>query len=240
MPEDGSHQTFPQPRTTQKPNMKNIYLIRHAQSAANALPAHGGSVQFRNAEIPLTPLGEAQAAALAQWLQKHAPPPDAIFVSPYLRTQQTARPFLEKNGLKAAVLHDLHEFNYLAFDNVAGKKFMALNRLAEAYWQRGDADYRDGADCDSFTTFYQRVMGIRAHFRTLPDGNYIAFSHGLWIGMLLWQLVGRSGNNMAHFRAFEQQVRPRNTETYLLRSDGQTESIAKVRSTREDDHAEAM
>ena len=45
---------------------------------------------------------------------------------------------------------------------------------------------------------------------------------------------------MAHFRAFEQQVRPRNTETYLLRSDGQTESIAKVRSTREDDHAEAM
>lgn len=215
--------------------MKNIYLIRHAQSASNALPAHGGTVQYQNADIPLTPHGEAQAAALAQWLQTHVPPPDGVFVSPYLRTQQTAQPYLKQSGLTATELHDLHEFNYLAFANIVGKNFMALYRLAEAYWQRDDADYRDGADCDSFAAFTQRVANIRAHFRKLPAGNYLAYGHGLWIGMLLWQLIGRSGGSMSHFRTFEQQVRPRNTEAYLLRIDGETESISKVRRTHEDD-----
>ena len=43
--------------------MKNIYLIRHAQSAANAMPSHGGLVSYRNAEIPITELGQPRPQA---------------------------------------------------------------------------------------------------------------------------------------------------------------------------------
>ena len=149
--------------------MKNIYLIRHAQSAANAMPSHGGLVTYRNADIPITELGQTQAASLAQWLREHTPQPDAVFVSPYLRTQQTARPYLEQSSLKAEVLHDLHEFNYLSFANIDGQNFTRLKQLSEAYWQRNDPDYRDGEDCDSFASFYRRIADTRA-VRLTPGG----------------------------------------------------------------------
>ncbi|MDD2183627.1 histidine phosphatase family protein [Kingella sp. SNUBH-2017] len=221
--------------------MKNIYLIRHAQSAANAMPSHGGLVSYRNAEIPITELGQTQAASLAQWLREHTPQPDAVFVSPYLRTQQTARPYLEQSSLKAEVLHDLHEFNYLSFAHIDGQNFTRLKQLSEAYWQRNDPDYRDGEDCDSFASFYRRIADTRAHFRRLPDGNYTVFGHGFWIGLLLWQLIGRNhGIDMHHFRTFELQVRPRNTEVFLLRiDDTDSETITKIRRLHDQEHLEA-
>ncbi|MGF6148293.1 bifunctional RNase H/acid phosphatase [Kingella potus] len=210
--------------------MKNIYLIRHAQSEANAMPAHGGTVNRRNADIPITALGQTQAGNLARWLAEHTPAPDAVFVSPYLRTHQTAAPFLEQGRLKAEVLHDLHEFNYLSYANIEGKTFAQLRGLSEDYWQRNDPDYRDGGDCDSFASFYRRISDTREYFRRLPEGSYTVFGHGFWIGLLLWQLIRRdNGIDMRRFRTFELQVRPRNTEVFLLRSDKDGETITKVR-----------
>lgn len=208
--------------------MKNIYLIRHAQSAANAMA--GQTVQWRNDEIPITALGETQAQHLAQWLAANVPPPDAVFTSPYLRTQQTAAPFLRSGSLKSQILPDLHEFNYLSYEHIHGKNSAELSALAEAYWQRNDADYRDGADCDSFASFFGQINAVRDYFRTLPDGNYVVFGHGFWIGILLWQLIGRGGGcQMAAFRSFEPHVRPRNTEVFLWQLGDAAESIVKVR-----------
>lgn len=64
----------------------------------------------------------------------------------------------------------------------------------------------------------------------------MVFGHGFWIGVLLWQLIGRfSGSpDMQKFREFELLVRPKNTDVYLWQIDGAVESIAKVRNTDAD------
>ena len=75
----------------------------------------------------------------------------------------------------------------------------------------------------------------------MPDGNYTVFGHGFWIGLLLWQLIGRNhGIDMHHFRTFELQVRPRNTEVFLLRiDDTDSETITKIRRLHDQEHLEA-
>jgi broad specificity phosphatase PhoE len=64
--------------------MKEIWLIRHAESAANA-----GAVTSSPETIPLTEKGLQQARRVAAWFDKQ---PDIIAVSRYMRTQQTATP----------------------------------------------------------------------------------------------------------------------------------------------------
>jgi len=60
-----------------------IYLVRHGQSQANA-----GGMTLENALVPLTPLGELQARAIAPLL-----PPTAVTIwsSPFKRTGAVLR-----------------------------------------------------------------------------------------------------------------------------------------------------
>ncbi|WP_274572416.1 histidine phosphatase family protein [Neisseria leonii] len=217
--------------------MKKIYLIRHAQSAANA-GKDSDTVSRANADIPITGLGREQAVQLSAWLIEHVDNVQEIFVSPYLRTRQTAEPYVQAMHMQPTVLPDLHEFNYLSFAHICGKTFQDVKMQSERYWARNDVDFRDGADCDSFASFFNQIGHIRRCFAAKGDGVYVVFGHGFWIGVLLWQLLGRySGSlDMQKFREFELLVRPKNTDVYLWQIDDKTESIAKVRNT--DDNRE--
>jgi broad specificity phosphatase PhoE len=68
--------------------MAEVWFIRHGQSIANA-----GQVTEGTASVPLTALGHQQALAVSTLITTA---PDLIVVTPYLRTQQTAVPTLEK------------------------------------------------------------------------------------------------------------------------------------------------
>ncbi|BAL86856.1 putative phosphoglycerate mutase [Actinoplanes missouriensis 431] len=85
-----------------------LILVRHGQSLANvAFPAADAEdlleteISGRDAEVPLTPAGEEQAAALGQWLaalpEEHRP--QVVITSPYLRARETWRIAAEKSGL---------------------------------------------------------------------------------------------------------------------------------------------
>lgn len=66
--------------------MKKIYLIRHAQSEANAAKA-----VRPNHQINITETGLSQAYKLAEWLTANIDEPITdIFVSAYIRTHPTA------------------------------------------------------------------------------------------------------------------------------------------------------
>ena len=187
----------------------------------------GNGYGFNNGQPMRPQTGQAPVNAP---VAANVPPPDAVFTSPYLRTQQTAAPFLQLGSLKNQILPNLHEFNYLSYEHIHGKNSAELSALAEAYWQRNDADYRDGADCDSFASFFGQINAMRDYFHRQPAGNYVVFGHGFWIGVLLWQLIGRGGGcHMAAFRSFEPHVRPRNTEVFLWQLGDAAESIVKVR-----------
>ena len=77
---------------------RTLLLIRHGESSANvaATAAEAGGaetidVKARDADVPLSPLGEQQAAALRARLQDALPGDALIFSSPYRRALQTAR-----------------------------------------------------------------------------------------------------------------------------------------------------
>ncbi len=63
----------------------------------------------------------------------------------------------------------------------------------------------------------------------------MVFGHGMWIGMLIWQLLHQDSEQVldkATFATFELTIRPDNYDVYLLTIDGTTESIAKLRDNR--------
>lgn len=63
-------------------NSIELLLLRHAE----ALPPEPGQ---RDIERPLSSLGLAQAAAIADWLAERGLAPDRVLCSPALRTRQT-------------------------------------------------------------------------------------------------------------------------------------------------------
>ncbi len=74
-----------------------LFLIRHAESAGNlareaalASGAHVIDIATRDCDVPLSALGERQAAALGEWCARNVQPIDAVLASPYVRAQETA------------------------------------------------------------------------------------------------------------------------------------------------------
>ncbi|MFP6678319.1 MAG: histidine phosphatase family protein [Pirellulaceae bacterium] len=82
--------------------LMELFLIRHAQSANNALP------ETERVEDPgLTDLGVEQARCLAEWLPTLGL--TQLITSPFRRTLLTAKAISKSTGLTPSVRVDLHE-----------------------------------------------------------------------------------------------------------------------------------
>ena len=198
--------------------MKTLYLIRHAQSEANA-----GGISKPERDIALSPLGREQAQALVARL----PRSNHVYVSELRRTHETAAPYCRAHGITPQVLPQLNEFSCLAFDRIRGMDGTARRPLADAYWQRADPLECTGAGADSFAAFNQRLSAFLAHYPQLEDGSLL-FGHGIWIGLLAWRLLGFSvetAADMAAFRRFQTGLPMPNTAAWQLQGD----SIASLR-----------
>ena len=90
---------------------ERLWIVRHGQSAGNvasdAAEAAGLAVidvQVRDVDVPLSELGEHQAAALGHWFSafpEHERP-EIILVSPYVRARQTATAICKAGGVTEA------------------------------------------------------------------------------------------------------------------------------------------
>lgn len=190
--------------------MKSFYFIRHGQSLANT-----GAVSMHDAEIPLTDLGLQQAQDLkAKWSVQ----PSKIYCSELKRTQQTAGVFADAFQLVPEVLTELNEFRCLDFKTVEGMQGAERGILAQKYWQDADLTYRDGLDSDSFQDFLDRVDAFLGRISEFQDQS-LFFGHGIWIGLLAWQLMGcKTENNldMRKFRQYQTALPMFNTVVYKL------------------------
>ncbi|MCC2308208.1 histidine phosphatase family protein [Cellulomonas chengniuliangii] len=92
-----------------------LLLVRHGESQANlaaataeAAGAEAIDVPARDADVLLSDLGAAQAAALGVWLGRlpEHQRPESVWCSPYARARQTARIALENAGLSLPVRVD--------------------------------------------------------------------------------------------------------------------------------------
>ncbi|MGX6607807.1 histidine phosphatase family protein [Micromonosporaceae bacterium Da 78-11] len=88
--------------------VRSLILVRHGQSLSNvAFPAADAeglleaAISGRDAEVPLTETGQAQAAAVGTWLAELPSDelPEVVITSPYLRAQETWRIAAESSGL---------------------------------------------------------------------------------------------------------------------------------------------
>ncbi len=117
--------------------MFQLLLIRHAQSANNALPE-----SQRVSDPGLTSLGHAQALALSDWLCIYRP--TELMCSGFRRALDTTRPIAEKLGLQPKVRFDLFEQGGCYAGYLPGKKAsatgMGSNEIRKCYgdWQIDD------------------------------------------------------------------------------------------------------
>jgi broad specificity phosphatase PhoE len=146
------------------------WLIRHGQSATNAgLPTAGQD------DVPLTELGLEQAAAVARRVDR---PPDLLIVSPFLRARATAAPILARWPATRCESWPIQELTYLSPDRCRGTTAALRRPMIDAYWQRCDPDYVDGADSESFRGFLGRLRDFHERLLGLDGGYVVAVGHG--------------------------------------------------------------
>lgn len=196
--------------------MINIYLVRHGQSEANA----GGPIK-PNAEIQLTDLGRQQAQEVCQWLTSTLKDDIcSIGISRFIRTLQTAEPLIKQTKIQPTIIEGLHEFDYLDINKMQSTMPMSERiRAATEFWQTFEPTQKDGKDTESFANFSERVRNVLSYFYTLQSGNHVVYTHGIWISMLIWQLLNQPIDSqiaMQNFRKFETAIRARNCEAFLL------------------------
>jgi alpha-ribazole phosphatase len=190
--------------------MKTITFVRHGQSVANA-----GGVTMAHDAIPLTPLGQRQAAALANVLAQR---PEKILVSPYLRAQQTAQPLCDKLGLQPELHPLMHEFSTLDSARMAGLTGAQRWPHVQAYWHAADPSLRTGENAETFEEFNARVAQFQGELPQLPHGT-LCFGHGMWFALLIWRLLGfgtADSQGMSAFRRFQQGLPMPNCAVYHL------------------------
>jgi broad specificity phosphatase PhoE len=178
--------------------MPIVWLIRHAESEANAgLPTSGP------ADIPLTRRGVRQAKYVADRLEEA---PALIVASPYLRTQQTAQPTIERFPTVESQVWPVQEFTYISPDRCYNTTVKDRRPMVEAYWDRADPAYVDGEGAESFCALIDRVGNLAGRLRAYGDELIVIFTHGQFIRALVWTLLtgstAHAAESMRQFRPF--------------------------------------
>jgi broad specificity phosphatase PhoE len=128
-----------------------LFLVRHGQSAGNlaADDAHRTgadrlTLEIRDMDVELSPLGEEQARATANWAQAAHLTDPLVFCSPYRRAEQTARLALDSMPIRLD-------------ERLREREFGVLDRLT----RRGvEAIYPEQAAARAFLgKFYHRPPG---------------------------------------------------------------------------------
>lgn len=166
--------------------MKTVYIIRHAESISNI----GERTDSHNT-IPLSEKGKEQARELAETIDLN---PDLVVVSPFLRTQETALPFLEKYKHVPVETWNVEEFTYLDPKVCNGTTREDRLPLVTAYWDRLDIHYRDSDESESFFMFISRIQEFIESLRKREEKSIVVFSHGAFIQNLL-SLKKYNGNS---------------------------------------------
>ncbi len=189
--------------------MRAIF-IRHGQSTGNAgIPTHDLSL------LKLTELGWSQAREVAaSWTVT----PSMIVTSPYLRTQQTAVPTIERFLSVPVEVWPIQEFTYLQPDRWNGTLSTERMPHIEKYWASCDPDYCDGPGAESFAMLRRRAEGALERLSGLAEDALVyVFSHGQFIQAVRSLVVNREKDDRETMRDFWQRGKPAIANGEVLR-----------------------
>jgi broad specificity phosphatase PhoE len=158
--------------------MQHLWLIRHAESLSNA-----GEPTDAPDTIGLSALGVIQAKKLAEIFPAA---PDLIVTTKYDRTGLSAAPLRQRFPDVATEVWPIYEFTYLAPARYSGSTEDQRRPAAQAYWDRNDPDYIDGAGAESFRDFITRIRTLRESARRAGKDFISVFTHGFVIKAIVW------------------------------------------------------
>jgi len=173
---------FEQRRYVPPPDSVEVVLVRHGASEA-ALPGKSFPLIDGQGDPALSEVGRAQAESVAEELADERF--SGAFVSNLRRTQETARPLVEKLGLEPRVLPDLRE---VFLGELEGGEYRVKvaegDPLVAEIARREHWDVIPGAE--SSEEFEGRLRGaIEEIAGAVPAGTVaVAFAHGAVIGQL--------------------------------------------------------
>jgi broad specificity phosphatase PhoE len=164
--------------------MKEVWFIRHAESEANA-----GFSSSDPMSIPLTERGYKQADEVSKVISKA---PSLIVVSPYIRTQQTARPTIARFPKTECEEWNIQEFTFLSPELCKETNSSQRRPMVDEYWKRYDPFYLHGKDAESFADFLNRVHNTYQRVEAIDKDFVLIFGHGQFIRMLLLSMLVKS------------------------------------------------
>lgn len=176
-------------------------FIRHGQSTGNAgIPCSDLS------SIALTELGRRQAREVADsW----AEPPSLIVTSPYLRTQQTAAPTIERLPDVPVETWPIQEFTYLEPSRWNGTRSEERMPHIVRYWQEADTAFCDGEGAESFADLLGRAQAALERLQSLsPESLVYVFSHGQFIQAVRSLVIDTDLSDREKMRKFWIQGEP--------------------------------
>jgi len=178
---------------------KNVWLIRHAESEANA-----GLVTSRPDTIPLTRKGGRQALHLADSFTR---PPTLIVTSPYSRTEQSAGPTIRRFPAARREQWQVQEFTYLSPARYRDTTIADRRPFVEAYWSRCDPHYVDGEGAESFADFIRRAEQAIEELWSCQSDFVAVFGHGLFLRAMIWLMrAGERPVNAATMSSFRRYM----------------------------------
>ena len=164
----------------------SIYLIRHAQSAFNAVygPNKPDPMIF---DAPITELGEIQAKQARRKVEKLDI--KNVIVSPFTRTLQTAQLIFENRlplQINAAVREQLvNSCDVGSPPHKLAQDFPHLNfnHLDECWWHEGEKDYR-GISVEPEEVLMERANKFAEYIKRESIHSTAIVSHGNFIRAL--------------------------------------------------------
>lgn len=163
--------------------MKNVRLIRHGESAANA-----GEPTKDHASIPLTAKGLEQARMVAQSITNA---PGLILASPFLRAQATAQATTALYPGAAFEIWPIHEFTYLAPARCVDTTLAQRRGWVDAYWERSDPVFSDGEGAESFCDLVERAIEFLDRLKKQSANEIVVITHGQFMNTVRWLLERR-------------------------------------------------
>lgn len=209
--------------------VQDIFFLRHAEGLHNVRKPHGPT-----AEIPLTDAGLEAVAQLKRKISEAGfmPKPDTIFVSPLLRTVQTAEGVKPLFPDVPVVFNDTH-VEWANFDVQPGRLVSADYKqpLIDALWSRCDPNWIPH-ECgesfvvgESFAASVQRANRVKTELFSDNRNTILCVGHGFFIQTLALAMMNdytATAETMHMSRDYEKL---HNLDIVHVRHDRQTDTV---------------
>jgi alpha-ribazole phosphatase len=170
-----------------------LLIVRHGATANNLQARYTGQ-----SDVPLSALGERQAAALAERL--HDERLDAIVTSDLQRARSTAEAVTAYHDAPLVEDAALREIAMGAWEGLTHAEVQARFPQECAAWE-GDPLHNAPLGGETVSAFAERVEhALRHWYERYPGGSVLWVTHGGLIGVLLCQLLGMSLDRRWQFR----------------------------------------